>query len=276
METSAAEVNHLYDIIHTYTLFFVVFDVVFFVAAVIVVLLLIRFLKSRQKLIVSGGYLRYTIRGQEEERARIARELHDTIAQDLRYCVGLAEKVQDEELKKELSALISKSVKDVRAMSYNLAPPDVTKKNLVVSIMNLCQNFQEQSGIEFRMVTPSAVKTHFLTEEECLNIYRIVQESLNNISKHADAQEVTVLVRNHIGTEENGLYIFITDDGVGFDTSRNYTSGIRHFGLVGMKQRAELIGAKLDVSSEYGEGTQVKLIKLVTPPTIKEGIIKFK
>ena len=126
----------------------------------------------------------------------------------------LAEKIQDEELKKELSALISKSVKDVRAMSYNLAPPDVTKKNLVVSIMNLCQNFQEQSGIEFRMVTPSAVKTHFLTEEECLNIYRIVQESLNNISKHADAQEVTVLVRNHIGTEENGLYIFITDDGV--------------------------------------------------------------
>lgn len=262
MEDAATKIEELNGIIHNYTIFFLVFDVVFFVGVVVVVFLLIQYLKSKNSLRTSGTYLRYLIRGQEEERARIARELHDTIAQDLRYCSSLAEKIVDSKLQKEISWLLRKSVSDVRSMSYNLAPPDVTKTNLAANIMNLCQNFQEHSDIEFRMVAPDDVNTDFLSEEEDFNLYRIVQESLNNILRHARAREATVLLRNEIDTEEKGLYIFVSDDGIGFDTTRNYVSGKGHFGLVGMKQRAELIGAKLEISSEYGEGTQISIVKL--------------
>ena len=276
MHTAAGELSRLQTMVHTYTVFFIIFDIVFFVAVFFGVILLIIYLKSKNKLKGSRDYLRYTISGQEEERARIARELHDTVAQDLRYCRSLSEKISDVSLQKEISALLDKSVSQVRSMSYNLAPPDITKNDLAANIMNLCQNFKEQSQIEFRMVAPGRVNTDFLSKEENFNIYRIVQESLSNILKHAGAEEVTVLLRNEIGSEEKGLYIFITDDGKGFDSKKNYVSGSKHFGLVGMQQRSELIGAKLEINSEIGAGSQIKLVKLKRAPEVSQGVIKFK
>ena len=85
-------VEELERIIENYITFFIVFDILFFVMVFISVLLLIRFFKSKKSLKNSNEYLVYTIRGQEEERAKIARELHDTVAQDLRYCKNLLEK----------------------------------------------------------------------------------------------------------------------------------------------------------------------------------------
>lgn len=272
----SAEIQRLHGIIHSYTVFFIIFDIVFFAIILGAVGLLIRYLKSQKRLRSSGDYLRYIIRGQEEERARVARELHDTIAQDLRYCRSLADKIGENDLREKLSGLLDKSVHEVRSMSYNLAPPDVTKNDLAANIMNLCQNFTEQSQVEFRMVTPEKADTSFLTKEENFNIYRIVQESLNNILKHAKAEEVTVLLRNEIGDEDKGLYIFITDDGIGFDARRNYVSGNSHFGLLRMNQRAELIKAKLEISSEPGAGSQIKLVKLKHTSPVGEGVIKFK
>ncbi|MBQ7537353.1 MAG: sensor histidine kinase [Treponema sp.] len=262
MEDPIEKINELNAIIHNYTIYFIIFDIVFFTGLIIGIFILIKYLKFKSSLKTSSDYLRYVIRGQEEERARIARELHDTVAQDLRYCCGLSEKIADSKLEKEIHFILQKSVSEVRAMSYNLAPPDVTKVNLSANIMNLCQNFQEHSDAEFRMVAVDGLNTNFLSQEENFNIYRIVQEAMNNIRKHSRAKEVTVLLRNEIDTEEKGLYIFITDDGIGFDSQKCYASGDRHFGLVGMKQRAELIGAKIEISSEIGEGTQLSIIKL--------------
>ena len=85
-------VEELERIIENYITFFIVFDILFLVMIFVSVLLLIRFFKSKKSLKDSNEYLVYTIRGQEEERARIARELHDTVAQDLRYCKNLLEK----------------------------------------------------------------------------------------------------------------------------------------------------------------------------------------
>ena len=263
--TAAEQIEYLYGIIHSYTIFFLVFDLVFFVAVVGGILLLINFLKSRHRLRTSGSYIRYSILGQEEERARIARELHDTVAQDLRYCRSLSEKIPDPELKHELSAILDKSISEVRSMSYNLAPPDITRNDLHSNLINLCNSFNEFCDIELRLTVPDGFRSDFLNEEENLNLYRIVQESLNNIVKHSGAEEATILLRNEIGTEEKGLYIFISDDGIGFDSSKNYASGSSHFGLVGMRERAQLIGATLSLDSELGDGTQVTVFKPETP-----------
>lgn len=259
MDISDEHIRQLYSIIRAYTFFFIVFDIVFFVMSIGAIMLAIKFLKSKKNVENSAEHLKFTIQGQEEERGRIARELHDTVAQDLRYCKGLAEK---HELT-DLASILEKSLYEVRSMSYNLAPPDVTKNDIVANLVNLCQSFEERSGLDFRLTVTEEIDTYFLSETDNLNLYRIVQESLNNIIKHADASEVTVLVRNQIGSEAKGIYIFITDDGKGFDVERRrkIAAETKHFGLFGMAERARFIGAKLDISSEEGVGTQVTIIK---------------
>jgi signal transduction histidine kinase len=161
--------------------------------------------------------------------------------------------------------MLEKSLSYVRSMSYNLAPPDVIRNDIAANVMNLAQNFKELSDTEIRFTMPEKLDTSFLTEEENLNLYRIIQESLMNIRKHAQATEVTVLLRNANGDEAEGLYIFISDDGKGFDVSesdRSRGTDGKHLGLVGMKERADFIGAKLEIDSHPNEGTQISIIKL--------------
>ena len=267
MDNSAQEIERLNTIIHQYTSFFIIFDVVFFITLVIIIVFAIQVLKSKKRLKNSSRYLRYTIKGQEEERARIARELHDTIAQDLRYCRSLTEKIvdkNDDNLGPKISKLLEDSLSQVRNMSYNLAPPDVIRNDITANVMNLSQNFKEHSDVDFRLTMPEKIDTEFLSEEENLNLYRIVQESLANIYKHADASEVTVLLRNENEGEAPGLYIFISDDGKGFDVNeieKTRGSDGNHLGLIGMRERADFIGAKLEIDSHPDEGTQITVIK---------------
>ena len=268
MNNAEQEIAKLQSIVHQYTTFFIVFDIVFFITIVLIILFAIQVLKSRKKLKNSSRYLRFTIKGQEEERARIARELHDTVAQDLRYCRNLSEKIDDKndpKLGKKLSDMLEKSLSYVRSMSYNLAPPDVIRNDIAANVMNLAQNFKEHSDIEIRFTMPEKLDADFLSEEENLNLYRIIQEALINIRKHAEATEVTVLLRNANGDEPEGLYIFISDDGKGFDVAEfaqsRGTDG-SHFGIVGMKERSDFIGAKLDIDSHPDEGTQISIVKL--------------
>lgn len=320
------EIENLESIIRSYTNFFITFDIIVFSFAIVAVLLAIRFLKSKKRLEKTGKYLRAVIKGQEEERARIARELHDTVAQDLRYCKNLLEKEipashaeqnhchpeLDSGSAKEISShvrngnrniqeclsILTKTLLQVRSMSGNLTPPDITKNDLCVNVLNLCQminrqiqndnklalkdfrvkpendtthkqkndttcnsnNDKQVKNLEIRFVENGKADTSFLTEEENLNLFRIVQESLVNILRHADASEATVLIRNEVFDEKRGIYIFITDDGKGFDAEKPVPAG--HFGLAGMNERANLIGAKLKITSEKGEGTQILVEKL--------------
>lgn len=262
--TAEQEIAELESILHNYTVFFLIFDVIFFTMLACTLILAVRYIRNKKSLHESNEYLSYTIRGQEEERSRIARELHDTIAQDIRYCKGLSESKDSGNAEKKLSQiaeLLGKSLQEIRSISYNLAPPDLIKNNLINNVLNLCSEFSAKSGIEFRFTVLDGTNTSFLTADESLNLYRIVQESLNNIFKHAHATEATVLLRNESGIEEKGFYIFITDDGKGFDTSReDIFSSKNHFGLTGMKKRAALIGAKLSIDSAVNEGTQVSIM----------------
>ena len=262
--TPEEEIKVLESIIHNYTLFFLIFDVLFFVLLTAGIILAIKFIKDRKNLHESDEYISYTIHGQEEERSRIARELHDTIAQDLRYCKILSEKKNAEQNLPQISAILEKAIQEVRSMSYNLAPPEITQNNLAANLMNLCAEATEKCGIEIRFTVLNGTDSSFLTADENLNLYRIVQEALNNILKHSQATEATVMLRGETENEERGLYIFISDDGKGFEVQNIFTLSTeqKHFGLLGMKRRTDLIGAKLIIDSEKDAGTQISIIKL--------------
>ena len=146
-------------------------------------------------------------------------------------------------------------------MSYNLSPPDITKKDFLMCVKDLCEEFTDNSKVEFRLSILENTDASFLKKEEILNLYRILQESITNAVKHSKASEIVLLIRNQNENKEKGLYIFISDDGKGFDTER--VDGKQHFGLKGMKKRAEIIGVALSVSSEKDYGTQVKIFKPV-------------
>lgn len=254
---STQQIYELENIIHNYTVYFLIFDSVFFLMLLAGVLLLIRYLKFRKSLERSNEYLLYTINGQEKERARIARELHDTVAQDLRFCKALIEKDMNENGLLQLNALLTKSISQIRLLSYNLAPTDITKNNLGENIINLCNYTSKNSNISIRISIPENTDFTFLTEDENLNLYRVVQESINNALKHSEASEIVILIRNENGTEKEGLYIFISDDGCGFDIEN---SPLHTFGIIGMKQRCQLINAELKITSS-GEGTQIDIFK---------------
>lgn len=259
MPQPTQDVSELELIIQNYTTYFIVFDIVFFVMLVAGVIFMIHFIKFRKKLKESSEYLHYTIAGQEEERERIARELHDTVAQNLRYCKSLCEKSDGQENLPKIAEILSKSLGDVRTMSYNLSPPDITKDDFLSCIKNLCQEFGTKEGPSFRLSILENTDASFLSKNEILNLYRIVQEALTNVIKHAQASEIVILIRNANGDEEKGLYIFINDDGKGFDAEK--FDDKKHFGIKGMKNRAELIGAELFITSEKDYGTQIKIIK---------------
>lgn len=259
--TDLQKIADLEGIVHKYTTFFVFFDIVFFLLIITTVILLIHYLKSKKSLKSSNEYLLYTIRGQEEERARISRELHDTVAQDLRYCRNLMDKKESMQDLKQVSAILDKTLTQVRQISYNLSPTDITKNDLKTSLITLASTMTEASGIQFKISMPEKTDTSFLDENDILNLYRIVQESFSNIIKHANASEAVVLMRNESENEKKGLYVFVSDDGCGFDTEQKYYGRTKHFGLIGMKKRSLLIGAEFSVSSIPGEGTQVSIFK---------------
>ncbi len=202
MPQPSRDILEMEAIIRNYTIYFIFLDIVFFVVFFLCVILLIRFFKSRKKLKDSDEYLRYTIQGQEEERARIARELHDTVAQNLRYCKSLCEKETKSENIAKVYDVLSKSLIEVRAMSYNLSPPDITRNDFLFCIKNLCGEFLDSSKIQIRLSILEDTDASFLTMEEIQNLYRIVQESLTNIVKHANAEEAVIMIRNEKGNEE--------------------------------------------------------------------------
>ena len=254
-------IEELENIIQNYITVFIVFDILFFGMILVGVLLLIRFLKSKKNLRDSNEYLLYTIHGQEEERARIARELHDTVAQDLRYCRNLLEKKDGAANLSQAVQILEKSLSQVRLISYNLSPADITKKDLKANLINLCSGMSQTCNVKFRLSMPDETDTSFLDENDILNLYRVIQESFTNIIKHAKAEEAVILIRNASENEEKGLYIFISDDGCGFDCDSEMYDKSKHFGLVGMKKRCQLIGADFSVSSNPGEGTQIRIFK---------------
>ena len=230
--------------------------------------------RSQRREEESSSFSRVVLMAQEEERARISRELHDTVVQDVRRLsveidkiVKVDERTRREELYAEASVLQTAIAGSLRDICNNLVPLDFGLQGLPDALRRLCFDFDKRTGIVCRMEMAEGTNPGFLDRESQLQVFRIVQEALTNVEKHAKATEAVVAL--HSETDGN-LVIGITDDGVGLkpraqkDTVGSLPGGMR-MGLRGMNERATLLNGNLIVSGEQKKGTQIRLCVPLPP-----------
>ncbi|WP_461256131.1 sensor histidine kinase [Treponema sp. R80B11-R83G3] len=251
-----------------YFLLFFFFSVL--VIAVILALIVqdARVDKAERREQQSLAFSRETIITQERERLRIARELHDTVAQDLwrlSFQTESIDKTDENTQRSKLCAEVVKGQKEVmqrvRTICDNLIPPDFQRRRFDDALHNLCYNFEQRTGIECQLVIQDNLLPGSLDGDIQLQSFRIVQECLTNIEKHAEASETSVIVRS---VKEGELVICISDNGKGFsppdrDSLRTLRSDGGHYGLWNIYERAASIQAEVTIDSEKGEGTMVTL-----------------
>lgn len=227
--------------------------------------------KKRNEAKQLGIYTDVMIKGTESERTRISKEIHDTVLQDLK---ALSLKVEltetDEKQKNELISQTNDCIKKLRSICRNLTPVEFKnqKKNpngFIIALQNLTEQFTNRTKTACILKIQDQLDISSLTLSQTINVFRIIQEALNNAEKHSEATNVSVIITNSGDTErksgKKSLKIFITDNGKGFDTvliKDNHYPHV-HFGLYNMKERAKDIDALLEINSEEGEGTEVKL-----------------
>ncbi|HVE92474.1 MAG TPA: GAF domain-containing sensor histidine kinase [Actinomycetota bacterium] len=205
-----------------------------------------------------GRLLSGVINAQEEERARLARDLHDTGAQAL-TSVLLGLKVAEqgksvEEIRRridEMRDLTSEAIREIRQIAVSLRPPVLDDLGLEAALDRLTSDFESRSGIKTRVRLSGCGSA--LDSDVQTALYRVVQEALNNAAKHSRASTVSI----HTEESESGFRLWVRDDGQGFDASKR-TEGLG-LGLEGMRERAELAGGHLTVTSAPGRGTTVEL-----------------
>lgn len=195
-----------------------------------------------------------------EERERLARELHDGLAQVLAYVntqtigirrlLSLDRRAEAERQVGEMEAAARRVYSDVREAILGLRS---SRGALVPSLRAYLAEYGRIAGVDLRLDADEQVERLRLPSSTEIQLVRIVQEALANVRKHAHARTATVRLR----LEEGALAVEVADDGRGFDASRPRQTGWPHFGLQTMRERAAALGAGYELVSAPGEGTRV-------------------
>jgi PAS domain S-box-containing protein len=208
---------------------------------------------------------RRLLKAQEDERHMISRELHDSVAQDLSTVkIALAALLDPSAgappgtLQKgaQLTQLLDRSILSVRNLSYGLRPPGLEEFGLLQTLATFCEEFAESTGIDVDFQT-AGLKQSSLGAFTEINLYRLVQEGLNNVSKHAGAGRVMVKL---VGSHPN-IILHIIDDGRGFDVKARERSidDEKRLGLRSMKERVALLQGSMKIRSHIGKGTSIHI-----------------
>jgi signal transduction histidine kinase len=205
------------------------------------------------------------LRAQEDERRMISRELHDSVAQELSTVkIALATlldphaSVPPETLQKvsKLTQMLDRSILSVRNLSYDLRPPGLEEFGLLQTLATLCEEFSESTGIEVDFQT-AGLKNSSLGSFIEINLYRLIQEGLNNVRKHAAAGRVMIKL---VGSHPN-IILRIIDDGRGFDVRdrQRALDAEKRLGLRSMKERVSLLQGRMELRSRLGKGTSIHI-----------------
>jgi signal transduction histidine kinase len=193
-----------------------------------------------------------------QERNRLARDLHDSVTQSI-YAATLYAEVASQLLKsgelekagqnlQELKGMALEALAEMRLLIYELRPSVFEKEGLVAAIQTRLDAVEGRVGLETAFVIEGDISLPPKVEE---GLYRIAQEALNNVLKHAHACTVTVT----LAQQEHLVCLEVTDDGAGFDPVQACEAGC--LGLHGMQERAQELGAEFEIISQFGSGTKI-------------------
>lgn len=198
---------------------------------------------------------RRALRAQEAERGRVARELHDEVGQLLTGVVlqleGLSAAVPAARRGEVagIQANVREGVQTVREIARGLRPPALDEFGLRASLVALAAGFGERSHLRVRHHIDSALAP--LDAETELALYRVAQEAITNVARHARAHEVELLLHS----EDHAVTLTVADDGHGISTDDLHSS----HGVAGMRERALLVGGTLEIRRRIPQGTEVQL-----------------
>lgn len=210
---------------------------------------------------------RKLMQAQEDERCMISRELHDRVGQDLSTIRLSMETLFDAEPAaaagihaklSALSALLDRAIRAVRDLAYDLRPPGIDEMGIVPAMATVCDEFAEKTGIHV-VYRSAGIEKLRLDVDTQINLYRMLQEGLNNIYKHAEATEAVV----KLTAAHPNLLLRIEDNGRGFDVEKRAREidSEKRMGLRSLQERTELLGGTMIVASTPGKGTRI-LIRL--------------
>lgn len=204
--------------------------------------------------------VRAMIKAKDSERKRIASEIHDSLGQTLSVARleldALSELYNDADFKEKVenvSSLVIGAIQESRAISHDLMPPALIDYGLIPALQTMINQLNRSSEVNFSFFH-NEIKERFEEEFET-NLYRICQEGVNNILKHAKAKNATVQVIKH----PNSIYVSIEDDGIGFakDGENKEASGL---GLKNMANRVAYLGGKIDFESNNGSIITIEIL----------------
>ena len=205
------------------------------------------------------------LQGQEEERKRLSRDLHDGIGQlltairiKINNLEGSTGSDSTETQLKEIKSIVQQTIRETRNISNALVPADLYDFGIQAAIKQLCDSSQQHSGINISFNSNlSDIRIDPTTEIE---VYRIAQEALNNSLKYYQSKNIDVNIIHNTNGET--LKLLIIDEGIGFDYQPDYIyrkSKIRSFGLRNMHERTRIINGKINIISQKGQGCVVAL-----------------
>ena len=206
--------------------------------------------------------LRRLVAVQEEERVRIARELHDQMGQQLTALkLGLEslkypppEDTAGTERLRQMLALTRRIGHDMHRIAWELGPGALEELDLPTALSNYAEEWSEHSGVPVQFECTGTWEDRLPPQVET-TLYRIVQEALTNVAKHAEASRLSLILNRRA----DDVLVIIEDDGLGFDTEigSDPARSERKLGLAGMKQRVQTVGGGFQIESILGSGTTV-------------------
>ncbi|MBR4732664.1 MAG: sensor histidine kinase [Lachnospiraceae bacterium] len=199
---------------------------------------------------------------QEQDRHRIARDLHDTALQHMSYLVTKLESCKNFidtdpiKAKMELSIArhnLNESIDEIRGVIYNLRPMAMDSEGFNSAVAKFVQSFNEEKKYEIT----SDIEDILCDDQLILvTMYRIIEECFSNIKKHAEAYKIHLIIQEQIGL----YYIYVEDDGRGFDVDKVFLNDKLQFGLSIMKERVALLGGSVTINSAPNAGTKIKVL----------------
>jgi signal transduction histidine kinase/ligand-binding sensor domain-containing protein len=206
------------------------------------------------------AFSRQLIELQEAERKRLAAELHDSLGQSLSIIVNRADlllgKPQDQQRTTvhvgEIASTASEAIREVREIAYRLRPVELDRLGLTKALRSMMKKVSTATGIRIEAQVDEI--DDLFDDESEINLYRIVQESISNIVKHAEATAAEVTVRR----DGDSLALTIHDNGKGFNPARAQTDG--GFGLKGLAERVRILGGRHQLQSAPGQGSTLSVV----------------